>query len=86
MRYRTYSISKLFIIYFVKGQELKARRKKLSLSQGGLANWLAVTENKLKNWENGRTPIPDVIEQRLGRIEAKLMKSKRINSSVSNFK
>jgi DNA-binding transcriptional regulator YiaG len=51
-------------------QQLRSLRRKLGLSQRGLAELLDYDLRTIQRWEGGETPIPKVVELALKNVSA----------------
>lgn len=60
------------------GDELRAKRNALGLSQRGLAQALGIErENNISDWERGLYKIPSYLELALAELARRLRKLKR---------
>jgi DNA-binding transcriptional regulator YiaG len=63
-------------IAHMNGEDLKAFRERLELSQEQLAKELKVASNTVSRWELGTRKIPEYLELALETIERRAEKSK----------
>ncbi len=76
----SFLISGLEIIYtrcivaFMEGSEIKEQRKRLDLTQEGLAKALGVSTNTVARWERDEVPTPSYLELALKQLKAERKK------------
>jgi DNA-binding transcriptional regulator YiaG len=52
------------------GQDVRDLRRRIGLSQQGLAVLLGVTTTTVHRWETGKSPIPPLLERALETVKA----------------
>ncbi len=66
----------------MEGNELKAKRENLGLTQTELANNLGVKMNTVYRWESGILSVPKSIELAMDTVERNSKKKAKTNKSL----